>query len=290
MGGEDNKTLADSETGSLEEKGSSSEPSNTTQAWSGKFDDEWLKAFYAQCGREVTLAYTTLNQMKNWAMLITAAAISALAFGTSAANYPNAEMLVGVVVIYTFTLRFFIRAIICYINLTRWNTIQNSCIRLMLQPTASDPARLNERVKKLEQDIQSYYYRWLSPISRKTQVFANLKLGFALLFALPLFFMVWGILALWDDSLVRGLAFFALGDTIVELNDFGKSRYFDDVKADESKPSRRKLYDIFPAPASPGGFLSAWFVVLVTSIGIAAWPQFWPWLRRLWTALYALIS
>ncbi len=162
-------------------------------------DPKWLEAFYRECGREVTLAYTTLNQMKNWAMLVTAAAISGLAFGTSAAQYPNRTMLIGVVVVYTFTLRFFIRANLCYINLSRWNTLQSDCVQLMVSPNADASGQAKNKsalVEQLKQDIQHYYHQWLSPINRKVQVFANLKLGFALLFALPLFFLIWGVAAL----------------------------------------------------------------------------------------------
>src|SRR5712692_7160109 len=39
--------------------------------------EKWVENFYKECGRETTLAYTTLNQMKNWAMVIAAAFISA---------------------------------------------------------------------------------------------------------------------------------------------------------------------------------------------------------------------
>src|SRR5437667_1333397 len=89
--------------------------------------DSWLHDFYKECGREVTLAYTTLNQMKNWAMIVAAAAISGLSFGTSGRHYPNPVMFVGVVIVYVFILRFFVRAILCYINLTRWNKLQSGC-------------------------------------------------------------------------------------------------------------------------------------------------------------------
>lgn len=252
--------------------------------------DKWLEAFYRECGREVTLAYTTLNQMKNWAMLVTAAAISGLAFGTSAAQYPNRTMLIGVVVVYTFTLRFFIRANLCYINLSRWNTLQSDCVQLMLSPklaTSGQAKTKADLVEQLRQDIQHYYHQWLSPISRKAQVFANLKLGFALLFALPLFFLIWGIAALWDNSLVKALAFFALGNTVVELNDFFKSRFFDDVQASNRRSSHGKAYEIFPAPASPGGFLAAWLVVLFATIGIASWSTIRPWLSQLLTRLFS---
>ena len=120
---------------------------------------DWLEAFYRECGRKITLAYTTLNQMKNWAMLIAAASISGLAFGTSATNYPNVPMLTGVVVVYVFILRFFIRAILAYINLTRWNTLQSDCLQLMLlrKKERDGTEKTEEALKeKLNKDIHFY--------------------------------------------------------------------------------------------------------------------------------------
>src|SRR5579863_6802608 len=95
-------------------------------------DEAWLHDFYKECGREATLAYTTLNQMKNWAMVVAAAALSGLPFGSKSSEYPTPIMFAGVVVVYTFILRFFVRAILCYINLVRWNVLQSDCVELKL--------------------------------------------------------------------------------------------------------------------------------------------------------------
>ncbi len=210
-------------------------PVEAPTAEEAPLDEEWLEAFYKECGREATLAYTTLNQMKNWAMLVTAAAISALSFGTSASTYPNVPMFLGVVMVYVFVLRFYIRSILCYINLIRWNQLQNDCIALKLvekPPKSGSPPRSKKDLEnQLKQDIRDYYHGWLSVINRKSQLFQNLKLGFALLFALPLFFMIQGVASLWSNSWVKGMTFFAVGVTFVELNDYFKSVWFDDVPA-----------------------------------------------------------
>ncbi len=57
----------------------------------GSFDDAWLHDFYKECGREATLAYTTLNQMKNWAMVIAAAALSGLTIWQQILGVSNAD-------------------------------------------------------------------------------------------------------------------------------------------------------------------------------------------------------
>src|SRR6202521_911884 len=91
-------------------------------------DYKWLDSFYRECGRETTLAYTTLNQMKNWAMIVAAAALSGMPFGSKSSDYPTPIMFAGAVIFYTFILRFFVRAMICYINLIRWNLLQARCV------------------------------------------------------------------------------------------------------------------------------------------------------------------
>lgn len=238
-------------------------------------DNAWVDTFYKECGREVTLAYTTLNQMKNWAMTVAAAALSGLAFGASSSTYPNKYMFVGVVIVYVFVLRFYIRAILCYINLCRWNRLQSDCVELRLLPRQYEgkPGKSQEEVDtQFREDLQNYYYRWLSPIDRKTQLLSNLKLGFGLVFALTLFFFLWGLLNLWHDRLVKALLVFSVGTTIVEFNDFFKSSFFDTVSAYRARKSRSKVYEIFPVPGSRGWYLASWIFVIVVSVVFAEWP------------------
>jgi len=58
-------------------------------------------------------------------MVVAAAAISGLSFSSSAQqNQYQTSMFVGTVVVYVFVLRFYIRAILCYTNLLKWNKLQ----------------------------------------------------------------------------------------------------------------------------------------------------------------------
>jgi hypothetical protein len=243
---------------------------------------KWVETFYKECGREVTLAYTTLNQMKNWAMTIVAAALSGLAFGTRSENYPNKYMFVGVVIVYVFVLRFYIRAILCYINLCRWNKLQSDCVELELLPREREnaPSKTPEALEtQLSEDVQNYYFQWLSPIDRKTQLLSNLKLGFGLVFALTLFFLLWGLLNLWEERLVKSLLVFCVGTTVVEFNDFLKSRFFDTVIALRRRKTWSKAHEIFPIPASRGWYLASWIFVIAISVIFAEWPTIMQWLR-----------
>jgi hypothetical protein len=231
-------------------------------------EEKWLEAFYKECGREVTLAYTTLNQMKNFAMIAVAAAISGIAFSKDAQRFPDERMFVGIVIVYVFVLRFFFRAIICYINLTRWNNLQNACAQLKL---LSDTRVTNSRPKKelesvFRYNFQNFYIQWLSPISRSAQIASNLKLGFGLLFALPLFFGIWGLISLWTSPLVDGMAVFALGMTVVEVYDFVASDVFDNPKAHSRRPATRKSSGYYPIPGARSLFLLQWLVVAIVSL------------------------
>jgi hypothetical protein len=246
-------------------------------------NEEWLHDFYKECGRETTLAYTTLNQMKNWAMIVAAAALSGMSFGSKSSDFPTPIMFAGAVIVYTFILRFFVRAMICYVNLIRWNVLQARCVELKL---VSDPIRpgavAESRERQFRDALQHYYFEWLSPLSRKDQVFQNLKLGFYLLFGLSLFFMIWGATVLWQHYFVRGLVTFAVLNTLLEAHDFFNSKYFDDVAADKRRKARGQARHVFPVPRSRGAFLAGWILNLLASTAVAVWPvirsvasQFW---------------
>lgn len=246
--------------------------------------DKWLEHFYKECGREITLAYTTLNQMKNWAMVIVAALISAIVTlnKTSTAQQTetdsvNVAVLLVAVVAYVFSLRFFIRAILCYINLVRWNNLQSSIVSLKLIPKPQNGIQvLTEEIRRahLLGEIVNYYHNWASPIDRKTQLVSNLKLGFALMLALPLFFILVAAVNLWGNYLAFGLLAFALGSSIVEFQDFARSSFFDTpAKRKERIRLQNGGSDIFPKPASRIGYLVLWGITTLVSSTLAMWPK-----------------
>jgi hypothetical protein len=257
--------------------------------------DKWIENFYKECGREATLAYTTLNQMKNWAMLIVAAFVSAVVTlarpsESQITDAARVGMHAAAVMAYVFNVRFFIRAILCYINLTRWNVLQASIVSAYLvarplKPGEAAPSS-DEARAELTRKIQDYFHNWRSPIGRKSQIIQNLKLGFALVLALPLFFVIVWSVELWEHALVRGLAFFAFGSTLVELTDFFRSSYFDTPERHKQRPVGHRA-QIFPVPVSQGGYLLIWSLNILVSALIALWTEVQPaalyligWLRR----------
>jgi hypothetical protein len=247
--------------------------------------NRWLEHFYKECGREVTLAYTTLNQMKNWAFVIVAAVVSAVVSlsksGTAGIADASAQLAIytGSLIVYVFTLRFFVRAILCYINLLRWNNLQNAIVSFkIVQPEPNRGAGIktpSQLKTELLTKIQDLYFSWRSPsrIGRKTQLLANLKLGFALLFALPIFFaLMSGGRVLADSGLARGVSIFAVLYTAVELLEFLRGTWFDTPEA-YAKRTRGRDREIFPSPVSSSEYLLYVLSTILVSVIVGLWPQ-----------------
>ena len=107
------------------------------------------------------------------------------------------------------------------------------------------------------------------------QVISTLRLSFSLLFVLPSFFLVWGLIELWKDSRVpgvsiKGVAVFVAGITAVEVASFLRSSYFDDVAA---RNKRKNQQAIFPATSPDIGYIMWWLIVLVASIITSLWQR-----------------
>jgi hypothetical protein len=248
-----------------------------------KDDEKWLENFYGECGREVTLAYTTLNQMKNWAIVIAGAVISGLAFSGSAkkGEYPSVPMFVGTIIVYIFILRFYIRAILCYTNLLKWNKLQSGIVELRLLKSRRNQALSDEQIRRnLADDIRFHYFEFLPTVGRKTQLLSNLKLGFYPLFTLALFFLLQGAISLWSNALVKALTVFAVFTTVLEGYDFFTSGFFDDVNAWKKKKAKAKESSIFPVPKSRAFFFFGWLINLAISGAVASWSMLWPKLQH----------
>jgi hypothetical protein len=242
---------------------------------------DWLKDFYKECGREATLAYTTLNQMKNWAITVQGAIIASIVAFSKANAVPPYDgasislafpIAVGSVLAYVFTLRFFVRALLCYNNLQRWNTLQSKTLEAMLLPrdsvAGSGPLNEAERLAALRQSIQDYYYRWRSPIGRTKQLASNLKLGFGILVAMPIVLLGWSSALVIDSPVVQGLLLFAVGATFIEAEDFLTSPFFD--TPDRATRAQRT---IFPAVGSDVSYILRWagLTALVGIVVLRPW-------------------
>jgi hypothetical protein len=220
--------------------------------------------------------------MKNWAMLVAAAALSGVSFSSRNTQEPTATVFTGIVIVYVFILRFYVRAMLCFNNLNRWNVLQSDCVRYKL---IDDRDRSKQELHmKLQGDIKDYYLGWFAVVDRKTQLLSNLKLGFYLLFGLAFYFLIWAFIPLWQNQFVRGLALFAILNTALEAFDFATSKYFDNPARWAQRKSKRDRNENFPHPKSHGGFMLLWLSNVLISLTVAFWPAIKTVLCRILTA------
>jgi hypothetical protein len=234
---------------------------------SGNFNqesDNWLHDFYKECGREITLAYTTLNQMKNWAMLVLVPLLALVMNGHNGASPGGIAEVLGAALSYMISLRFLARAIHCYNNFIRWNKLQAAIMRVKLLPDPTqEPGTASAQ---LEHAIIEFYYKWRSPIPRPEQIASNLKLGFGLLIVLPFGLLVRAGYVHWTDPRVKGVLLFAGLGTVIEVVDFLRSPGFDVPLV----AARRQLpAQTFPAASANVTYVALWLANLAISIAVA---------------------
>lgn len=252
--------------------------------------ENWLEHFYKECGREATLAYTTLNQMKNWAVLIVGAIVSAVVAmqrSNGSAQTNSIPIYFGAVIAYVFTLRFFVRAILCYINLVRWNNLQEAIVALKVVHPSQRKGRSSKATSELKADllkkIDDLYFKWNAPsrLTRSAQLFANLKLGFGLLFALVIFVAIAvGIDVIPISRLGLGVTVFALCYTLIEGLDFLASGYFD---TPEKAAMKLQSHSVFPTPITGARYVVLLILAVVVSSAVSLWPQIVTFLRSMFS-------
>jgi hypothetical protein len=176
---------------------------------SGKYetiDRKFLDTFYRECGREVTLAYTVLNQTNTWAITFFAAVIGSSLVGlvkrngdTYSFDYPNTFHWLYLILAWGLLLRFVQRSALALSNMYRWNRLGASVWTLAALPEQHplQPA-LNDELVLLVDELM---IRWRDPRSKGFVLWGTLKLMYIgpliILFAL----ILWGAIVLQRDAL-----------------------------------------------------------------------------------------
>lgn len=231
-------------------------------------DNDWLKEFYKECGREVTLAYTTLNQMKNWAIAVSAAiaaAVAAIVKDPSTVDHAASVIFVGAMLAYLFSLRFFVRAVLCYVNLLKWNELQARILRLKLDCDSRCSKSKAELEDELTTAIDAYYFKWLSPIGRWPLITSTLKLGFGLLLVLPGSLMLWSGIVSWGNCYTRTAAMVVVGASIIEFYEFFRTSFLDTPEVQKRRTPDRALKNRFPSSTGSTTTVVLWVALLVGS-------------------------
>jgi len=164
-------------------------------------EKSWLEKFYTECGREVSLAYNVLNHTNTWGVtLITAFLatifISAIEFkgGNLTLHYPTTIHWFLVIGAWIALMRFFVRSALGLANMYRWNELIYSSSKVLSLPENSPAVPIY--IRNCAKKIDSYYYRFHSPVARWKIVWHSLKLMYLWFFIAVLVLFIWGLLVL----------------------------------------------------------------------------------------------
>ncbi len=143
---------------------------------SSAYDKEWLKRYYDQVGREITLAFNTINVNTGWAFTLFSLLVSGIFLS---GVFPDIRTFSVLLLISVLLIRFFVRTSLGYQNLIRWNKFRNSIDKIFLGADANGSIETD-----LRKSIAVYDWRWVSPIPRHKLFLSNLRYGFWAMFLL----------------------------------------------------------------------------------------------------------
>lgn len=162
-----------------------------------RFENPSLQAMLQYFGREAALAYNVLNTTNYWAIGLVGGLVTAVLIpGT----FPTITSWSAVVIGFIFLTRFFIRSCLPYMNLWRWNLLNQAIL-----DTLGDDARREYHSKRLDAALDLYYYQFHSPIPRRKILWDSLKLTYLWLFAVLGSLFAWGWIKLWNSPPVWGM-------------------------------------------------------------------------------------
>lgn len=185
---------------------------------------DWIQEFYKECGREVTLAYNTVNQTNTWGVTLTGIVLASglmgaaridTATGAITFTYPNTLVWFYVIAAWVIMIRFFVRSALGVANMWRWNELIFASAKV-LSLGDSNPS-LGVFQRNLAKKAKAYYFDWKIPRTQWQIVWNNLVLMYIwfLLGILALF--IWGVIGLNRDvAYYAGLVIF-FGTTLFEV-------------------------------------------------------------------------
>lgn len=202
-------------------------------------DDEWLRAYFAETGREIDNASAQLHETTNWSIGVVIAAVTAIAVSDD--PYPTRWTLAAVVVAWVLTLRFFVRSCIAYSYLARRNKIHRKIVEIQ---RCEDDAKKSVLQEQLKQAIDLYDVQWKSATPLGRLLWSNLKLGYIQLFLFTLALMAFGFInSDWNDWVTRVLLAVPILDTFFEVLIFPGCSYleFKPIRSNSSENANEKM-------------------------------------------------
>lgn len=204
---------------SLQENRPAEGQPNLTAESPSQQGEPWLHRFYAECGREITLSMNTLHTINTWAVSLIIGLLSALAI---IRHFPNVISYALLILGTTLVLRFFIRSLLAYTNLERFNRLQSAALRVLRAES-----RTEADIQQFDEVLERLYYSWASPLEKRRLLWSNAKLaGFTYLFFALLLVTVWAAVTLHSAWQAQLLTVVAAAILIFEAYLFFNSPYF----------------------------------------------------------------
>jgi hypothetical protein len=218
-------------------------------------DRKFLDTFYRECGREVTLAYTVLNQTNTWAVTFFAAVmgpslvglVKKSSSGAFTFEYPNPYFWLFLIFAWGILLRFLQRSALALANMYRWNELATATWEVVaLRADHPCQGELNDNLVEL---VNRLMINWRDPRRRAQVLWGTLKLMYLVPLLVLFVLVAWGIVVLPRDGLYwLGTIAFSCW-TVVELAFFvtwNKSRS-QALRGDGAD----KFLELFRLPACP---------------------------------------
>lgn len=189
-----------------------------------KIDRKFLDTFYRECGREVTLAYTVLNQTNTWAVTFFAIAMGPSLIGlvrkpigaeTFVLDYPNEFVWLYLIFAWGILLRFLQRSALALANMYRWNELATATWEV--SALREDHQRQLDLNDKLVETVNRLMMNWGDPRPRRQILWSTLKLMYLVPLAILLYLFIWGFAGLPRTPLYWAGTCMFIGWTTVEL-------------------------------------------------------------------------
>jgi hypothetical protein len=159
-----------------------------------KLSEDWLKDFYYEVGREVTLARESQKNAHNWVIALSTGIIAATwALGINDSFYPSEKSFLLLLLAIPLFFRFFVRSCLEYQNFNRWKEIRNA-LNVYFYTKDIHKEQNEKAMESLIENIQLYYFQWKQPESNWIMIKENLQLVFAWPFIVVLGLLIWGII------------------------------------------------------------------------------------------------
>ena len=167
----------------------------------------WVRQFYQECGREVSLAYNVFNHTNSWGLTLTTGIVAVVfltAIGINGSQvtfrYPNIAYWYAIIVAWIIMVRFYVRSCLALVNMYRWNTLIYAASKILSLPRGHASVPVFER--NFAKKVKAYFYEWRSPIPRYKLVRECFKLIYIWFFMIIVGLIIWGAIALYDGQML----------------------------------------------------------------------------------------